>query len=151
MIVGDCLLLRATIQEPNPSPHRINFYEGSSLELFIGSEEQGVHKEKPSQFFMLPPGNGETARFVGMMEFGSPESVAYRAWLTPSGWGLQLCAPLAVLGVSWPAGIFRFDLLLNVRSSVGGQNLLHLPVWGMRSNFTDASLLAVFEVVPLSH
>ena len=140
-VAGDRLLVSATIAERNPQPNVRMPWMGSSLELFLASDGDPASKVMPKQFFMLPPVDGCGGTICGATG-AAPDQTRFEAQLTPEGWALNLVMPLAGAGIERVAGAFRFDLICNARSPVSGQNLLHLPVWGMANDHADAALLA---------
>ena len=104
--------------------------------------------KKPTQFFMMPPVNGEGGKIRAAFDCKTPEFTSFQAWMTSDGWAFELGMPLGTLDIISPAGIFRFDIICNVKSPVAGQNLLRLPVWGMIFNHADANRLARFTITP---
>ena len=146
-VAGDRLLLKAEIAEPHPHPDDLHPYNASSVELFLAPDIDGTVKSKPSQFFLMPPGDGVAGK-IRSSSGATPECTAFDVRLTPEGWSFEMAIPLGPLGIATPVQAFRFDLICNMTSPVAGQNLLHLPVWGMGSNHTDAGLLARVTVAP---
>jgi len=140
-VAGDHFLLKAELTESYPHPDDRHPYNASSVELFLAPEGDPAVKMKPAQFFMMPPANGDGGKFRSASG-ATPDSARYHSSMTQNGWALELGIPLGAAGIESPVRAFRFDLICNVNSPVAGQNLLHLPVWGMTSNHTDAGLLA---------
>lgn len=140
-VAGECLLLTADIADPHPCPDACHPWNASSVELFLSPDGDPACKVKPAQFFMLPPANGDGGS-IRAATGETPKATTFRAWTTAEGWAFTLALPLAAQGVAMPAKVFRFDLICNTNSPVAGQNLLHLPVWGMANDHADARLLA---------
>ncbi|MFZ4777959.1 MAG: hypothetical protein ACOYM3_21530, partial [Terrimicrobiaceae bacterium] len=139
-LAGECLVLKGDITEKHPQRDDLKPWEASSVEIFLAADSD--IKAKPLQYFLLPPENGDGGSIRGVNGSRLPDLTSFQARTTPEGWAFELSMPLGMLGIAPPVRAFRFDMICNVKSSVAGQNLLHLPVWGMSSNHTDAGLLA---------